>query len=414
MSFSDDKYPGLIPEYNIPRSIEITSDEVDKLEHNTVFNDIYAEYYLQLAEETGDEQYKKNAERMLNCHKSWFGDHYALQQVFDVKQVLLCHDRHCVNCQHLKQSAMLQRFTKIIENVVTDHDLYLMTLTVPNCPIDGLKAALDNMAYSFKNIIRYFTGNSVVAGIDFASYGFYACYRNIEIVINPNSFHPHYHCILALKKGLDETKLFTNDYSYDHGALRRKFSAFEIFIQKLFAIGYNRIRLDKIIVDYVLNKKDVDQAKLDAWCKKRNVDISLLRSIRKQGYSCVIDKVEGSSWHEAFKYATKLTKDGSALMSYYHFRILVPLIKSIHFGQGYGGWYKLPKDVWEIDENVLAAYEYVISHLKDVEDPVGYTFEILELQKKLKDKSLRCISRKKAYKVLQEWLAEKNPDDDPF
>lgn len=414
MSFSGNKYPGLIPVYDVPSSIEITSKEVDELGHNTVFNDIYAEYYHQLADELGDEQYKKNAERMLNCHKSWFGDHYIFQQIFDVKNIFLCHDRYCVNCQHLKQAAMLRRFTKILEDTSKEYDLYLVSLTVPNCSIDSLQDSLGRFAHAFHNIIRYFSGNSTVAGIDFRSYGFHACYRNIEIVVNPNSFHPHYHCIFALKKDLDEEKLFTNDYSYSYGVLNRKFSSLEILIQKVLALGYNKIRFDKIIVDYVLNKKEVDKQRLSAWCNKRNVNLELLNSIRKEGYSCVIDKIEGNSWHEAFKYATKLTKDGNALMSYYQFKILVTCLKNVHFGQGYGAWYKLPKDDWEIDENTLAAYEYVVSHLKDVEDPVGYTFKLLELQRSLQNKSIRCISRKKAYKVIADWLAEKTTDDMPF
>ena len=414
MNIPKNKYSDLTPVYEVPSSIEITSKDVDDLAHNTAFNDIYAEYYCQLADELGDEQFRKNAERMLNCHKSWFGDHYVFQQIFDVKNVLLCHDRYCVNCQHLKQASMLRRFTKILEDTAKDFDLYLFTLTVPNCSINSLKDSLDRFAYSFHKIIRYFSGNSTVAGIDFKSYGFHACYRNIEIVINPNSFHPHYHCIFALKKDLDEKKLFTNDYSYSYGVLKRKFSALEILIQKVLALGYNKIRLDKMAVDYVLSKEKVDKQKLSAWCKKFNVDLKLLNAIRKEGYSCTIDKIEGNSWHEAFKYATKLTKDGNALMSYYQFKILVTDLKNYHFGQGYGAWYKLPKDDWEIDENTLAAYEYVVNHLKDVEDPVGYTFKLLELQQSLHNKSLRCISRKKAYKILAEWLEENNTVVLPF
>ncbi|MCM1367559.1 MAG: protein rep [Roseburia sp.] len=405
------KQPELVPVFEAPPSIEITSDEVDKLDHNTTFNDVYAEYYSQLADELDDEQYKKNAERMLNCHKRWCGEYYDMQEVFDVQQIFLCHDRLCVNCQHLRQAAQLQRFTKIFEDVVKDHDLYMMTLTVPNCPIDSLRDSLDRLSSAFQSVIRYFTGNSKVAGIDFASYGFYACYRNIEIVLNPDSFHPHYHCILALKKDLAEDKLFTNDYSFSRGIFTRKFSDLEILIQKILALKYNRIRLDKIIVDYVLNGIAVNQNKLEKWCGKYNVSMHMLNSFRRQGYSCVIDKIEGQSWHEAFKYVTKLTKNGSPMM-YYQFKVLVPLIKNMHFGQGYGAWYKLPKDEWEIDSDILAAYEYVIRRLKEVEDPVGFTFKLLELKERLHNKSLKCISRKKAYKYVQEYLAARVPDED--
>lgn len=403
--------PELVPVFEVPPSVEITSEEVDKLEHNTVFNDVYAEYYEQLADDLGDEQYKKNAERMLNCHKRWWGDYYNIQEVFDVQQLSLCHDRFCVNCQHLKQAAQLQRFTKILEEAEKDHDLYLMTLTVPNCPAKELKNSLERLALAFQSIIRYFTGNSTIAGIDFASYGFYACYRNIEITIRPKTFHPHYHCILALKKDLDEQKLYTNDYSYSYGVFMRKFSDLEILVQKILALKYNGIRLDKIVVDHVLNGIVVDKAKLKAWCAKYNVSMRLLNSFRREGYSCTIDKIGERPWHDAFKYATKLTQDGAALMAYYQFKVLVPLLKHMHFGQGYGAWYKLPKDEWELDPDVLAAYEYVIRRLKEVEDPVGVTFEILKLKEKLHNRTLKCISRKKAYTIVQEYLAIRDPDD---
>lgn len=413
MNTKPQKQPEPVPVFDVSPAIEITSKEVDKLDRNTLFNDVYAEYYSQLADELGEEQYKKNSEKMLNCHKRWWGDYYNIQEVFDVKQISLCHDRFCVNCQHLKQAAQLQRFTKILDETAKTHDLYLMHLTVPNCPINGIKHSLDRFSEAFHSIIRYFTGDSTVAGIDFKSYGFFACYRNIEIVINPKNFHPHYHCVLALKKDLDEQKLYTNDFSYSYGVFKRKFSDLEILIQKVLALKYNGIRLDKIVVDYVLNGVPVDQKKLEAWCKKYNVSKSTLNSFRRKGYSCVIDKIEGNLWHEAFKYATKLTKDGSALMAYYQFKILVPLLKHMHFGQGYGAWYKLPKDEWEIDPDVLSAYEYVVSRLKEVEDPVGVTFELLKLKEQLHNKRLKCISRKKAYKFVQEWLKTRDPDDEP-
>lgn len=412
MRRKSEKQPEFVSVFDVSPAIEITSDEVNRLDRNTLFNDVYAEYYNQLADELGEEQYKKNSERMLNCHKRWWGDYYNIQEVFDVKQISLCHDRFCVNCQHLKQAAQLQRFTKILNETAKDHDLYMMTLTVPNCPISGIKDSLDRFANAFHSIMRYLSGDSSSAGIDFKSYGFHACYRNIEIVINPKSFHPHYHCILALKKDLDEQKLYTNDYSYSYGVLKRKFSDLEILIQKVLALKYNGIRLDRIVVDYVMNGVAVDQKKLEAWCEKNNVSMSTLKSFQRKGYSCVIDKIEGNLWHEAFKYATKLTKDGEALMSYYHFKVLVPLLKHMHFGQGYGAWCKLPKDEWEIDPDVLAAYEYVVKHLKEVEDPVGITFELLKLKEQLRNKRLKCISRKKAYKFVQDWLKERDTDDD--
>lgn len=401
------QFPDAIKMFSVPESIEITSDTMNVLEYNTLFNDIYAEYYNQLAEETSDDKWKRKAERLINCHKSWFGDHYSMQGIFDVKRVFNCHDKWCVNCQHLKQASKLKRFTKILNEVSEDHDLYLMTMTVPNVQPKKLKDCLIRFNNAFGSIIRYFSGNSDVCGIDFESYGFYACYRNLEIVINAKTFHPHYHCVLVLKKGLDENKLYTNDYSYDNGVLKRKFSDLEILIQKVLALKYNGIRLDRIVISYVINKDSVDKKKLEAWCKKKKVNLQLLNALRREGYSCTIDKIEGNSWHEAFKYATKITKDGAPTVLYYQFKVLTEILEKAHLSQGYGAFYSLPKDDdWEIDENVLAAYEFVVSKLKEIEDPVGYTYALSELVSKLREKSLKCISRRNIYKYLEEYLAE--------
>ena len=46
-----------------------------------------------------------------------------------------------------------------------------------------------------------------------------------------------------------------------------------------------------------------------------------------------------------------------------------------------------------------------------MEDPVGITFEILKLQEKLHNKLIKCISRKKVYKFVQEWLENYDPED---
>ncbi len=395
--------------YSVPDSIEITSDTVDAVEHNTTFNDIYSEYYLQLAEETDNIQYKEKAKRLINCHKSWFGDHYSMQGVFDVKRVLHCHDKWCVNCQHLKQAANLKRFTEIFNEVVKNYDLYLMTMTVPNVPFKMLADSLKRFNNAFTSIIRYFSGNSKVCGIDFSEYGFYACYRNLEVVINPKTFHPHYHCILVLKKDLDEHKLFTNDYSYDNGVFKRKFSSLEILIQKVLALKYNGVRLDRMVIKYVINRQSVDKEKLEAWCKKNGVSIKLLNSFRREGYSCTIDKIEGDEWHEAFKYATKLTKDGAPTVMYYQFKVLTEVLENVHISQGYGAFYSLPKDDWEIDPDILAAYEFVVSQLKEVEDPDEYTYALSELVEKLHNKTLKCISRRNIYKYLKEFVQE-HPD----
>lgn len=404
------KFPDAIEMFGVPESIEITSDAMDALEHNTLFNDIYAEYYNQLAEETDDDKWKRKSERLMYCHKSWFGDRYPMQGVFDVKRVFNCHDKWCVNCQHLRQAAKLKRFTEILDEVSKDYDLYLMTMTVPNVPPKMLKDCLTRFNNAFGSIIRYFTGNANVCGVDFAQYGFYACYRNLEIVINAKTFHPHFHCILVLKKGLDETKLYTNDYSYDNGVFKRKFSELEILIQKVLALKYNGIRLDRMVISYVINKDSVDKKKLSAWCEKNKASMQMLNSFRREGYSCTIDKIEGNEWHEAFKYVTKLTKSGSPTVLYYQFKVLTEVLEKVHISQGYGAFYSLSKDDdCEPDEDIQAAYEFVVSKLKEVEDPVGYTYALSELVTKLREKSLKCISRRNIYKYLEEYLAE-HPD----
>ncbi|MDE7164061.1 MAG: protein rep [Clostridiales bacterium] len=359
--------------YEIPEELKITEDYVDTVSHNRDFNDIYSEYYERLYTETNLNKYRTLGERVHNCNKFWFGDHYRLQRVFDVKNVQLCHDKFCVNCQHLKQASRLMRFTPVFDELRNTYDLYHLTLTVPNVGGTVLEKTVGSMFNAFKKLIRYFSGDAKIKGVDFAQYGYGGAVRCLEIVTNPTDFHPHIHSAILLKKDLPLYKEFVNCYSFNHGKLERIFSELEILIQKIWFLALNNTKV---------NLENI--------------------STMPDGYSCTLNEVEDDGWHEVFKYVTKLTKDGAAFLTYEQFKVLYSVLYRCKVMQGYGLLYRVAEND-EVDASVEEAYAEVLARLRLFEKPeVNTSVELEKLMHDLKNKNITFISKR----LFRAWLEE--------
>ncbi|MBD5131339.1 MAG: protein rep [Clostridiales bacterium] len=368
---------------DIPEVLQLTEDYVGNVWGNRYHNELYADYYLRLHEETGLAQYEAEAERVAHCHKSWFGDHYIMQQVFDVKTVLLCHDKFCINCQHLKQASRLKRFTPVFDELRETYDLYHLVLTVPNVPGVKLNSTLDIMYRSFKKLIRYFSGDAKIKGVDFKQYGYVGAVRGLEIVANPADYHPHIHCALLLAKDLPVRKDIVNCFSYDHGVLKRHFSNLEILIQKIWWLCLHG---QKVVLDSIAGVPE--------------------------GYSCTLDEVDNDEWHEVFKYVTKLTKDGEPYLSYPQFKTLYYALYRRRVMQGYGILYKLAEDD-DIDEECALEYAKVIARLRRLEEPQeNYGYDIDELYTDVKSNRITAISRRNIQRYLNEIAKDEEERND--
>ena len=362
----------------LSEDICVTEEYLDVISHNHLFNDIYCDYYRQLFSETNRQAIRSASERIILCHEFWNGDMFRFQRVYDVKRVQLCHDKFCVICQHLKQAKRMMIFTPLVDALREKYDLYHLVLTVPNVKGKYLTGILDRMSVSFKKIIRYFSGDAKIKGVDFAQYGYAGAVRCFEIVSNPfDDYHPHLHCLLILKKDLGLHKYIIHpSYSYNHGIFSgRKFSDFEILIQKIWwlLVNGNKVQLDKI-------------------------------DVVPEGYSCTLDLTEDKEWHEVFKYVTKLTKDGAPCLEYEQFKTLFFALYRRRIFQGYGCLYNLP-DMDNPDVELAAAeYEKKLAQLRLVEDPdEGVSFTLNKLSENIRLQNITAISKKL---ILKKYLKE--------
>ena len=366
------------PYLEIPPEMMLTRDYLSGVAGKRRYNVTYADYFDFLAQDQGDPKFIRIADSVRNCHKHWYGEYYNMQQVFDVQNVLLCHSKFCSNCEHLKQASRLKRFTPVLAELTHDYDFYHLSVTVPNCPDFLLKTTIDKLLDAFTQLMRYFSGDAKLRGVDMRQYGYGGAVRCLECTV-PADFHPHIHALLLLKKDLPLYKTESNPYSYDRGVFKENFSTLEIFIQK--------------VVFLICNGQKVTKQAIEAL---------------PLGYSCKMNKVDGEDWKEVFKYVTKLTKDesdDSAVLTYEQFKTLYFALFKRKVMQGYGILYKVAKND-EIDDEIEAMYYKIVETLRLVENPIETGYAIDELLVALMTGRITCISKRTVQQYLNE-LAER-------
>ena len=210
-------------------------------------NDTIADYYMQLYEETEDETLLRWADRIKSCCKLWDVDYYRFQGVKDIKRTNLCRSRFCDNCGNAQAIQRENKYAPFLDALARLYDIYHVVVTWPNAMPEELLPSVNNAYKQFAYLIRLFTGNTKIKGISFEGYGFLGAVRALEITKNKydGTFHPHFHCLFILKKGLrlDQRRKHVNSFSFsnpdikkshkkDYGQPQRYFSDFEILLQK--------------------------------------------------------------------------------------------------------------------------------------------------------------------------------------
>lgn len=362
------------PYLEIPPEMTLTREYLGDVAGKRRYNATYADYYDFLAQDVDDPKFVTVAENVRGCHKHWFGDHYGMQQVFDVKNVFCCHNKFCSNCEHLKQASRLKRFTPILQELSMEYDFYHLVVTVPNCPGWQLKRVITDLLAGFTQLMRYFSGDSKIRGVDMQQYGYGGAIRCLECTV-PGEYHPHIHALLLLKKDLPLYKTHINVYSYDHGIYKQSFSDLEILVQKMIYL---------IISGPKVTKDSIETLPI--------------------GYSCTMDRIEGDDWHEVFKYVTKLTKDegdDTAVLSYEQFKTLYYALYRRKVMQGYGKLYNVAKDD-SIDTDVEDRYYQIIETLRLVENPIDTGYALDELMIAVFKGQMTCISKRSVQSYLNE------------
>ena len=363
-------------------------NKIGKITRRIKKNETISNYYLDMYNETEDKPLLSNSKRMKECCQYWDIDYYRMQAVKDILRTNLCRDRFCDNCGNALAIARERKYTPMLDGLSKNFDVYHIVFTIPNPTGAELLRAVDNMYKQFAYIIRLFSGNAKIKGYPFNGYGFVGAVRALEITKNEKEgkFHPHFHTLFVLRKGLrlDCDRKNVNKYSFNNPDIERRrrkdgkpdryFSDFEILLQKIW-----KLRIDGTKV----NRENI-----------------LMLS---EGYSVVVEDAE-SNYHQVFKYATKgIFKDGekNPLRGYEDFKTLYRTLYRRKVIQGYGllNRFKFEVDL-EADAKADEEYARVVENLKHLESPMR-VYEYLS-DFRSDDKNVSYISRSAIRELLKD------------
>lgn len=377
----------------------LTREYFEELHKYLSRNGEIADLYEQLADYAGGNRKHILENRALSvrcCMKYISSDYYMRCGVKDIQRVNLCRDKFCFNCQSMLAIKRMMKYTPIIDKLYDDYEIFHMVITIPNVYGDELWPAVERMFKRFKYFTRFLSGDKKIHLIPFDYYGYSGLLRGFEITQNADGmFHPHFHCILALRKGIELKKYRCNKFTYDKQDYRYKgreprlFSDFEILLQKIWKLVYD---------GETVTKTNIDALKL--------------------GYSVVVDPCPKGEYHEIFKYAFKGTfkeieyEDGTVkdgiIYTYDIFWALYYALFRRHLIQSYGIFHGLIDENEQIfEEEVTQFYEAFIKDLKRFEDPKPYCEPLQDI---VKDERNKYVSKFNFARMLRARKDEERKD----
>ena len=355
---------------------QLQYDYFNQIDKHIRFNDQLADFYRELYDETADESVGTHARRVELCSKYLDFDYYRLQGVKAFRRINLCHDRFCANCQGLLARKRELKYGPILDDFAKTYSLWHVVFTVPNVSGEELRPQLQLMYKKFGYMMRYLKGDAKISGVNFLQYGFAGAIRSLEITQNFESgtFHPHFHCVFMLRKDLQLEKTQLNSYSFSGSTLRRRFSEFEILLQKVWYL--------------LLNGEEVNAPALDELA---------------QGYSVIADPMEPGNYREIFKYAIKGCFKDDALYDFESFRTLYYALYNRRVLQGYGLLYRLDFEHDAIlEDEADEAYDVLIGALGSLEEPVFYAEKLEETLAECRRGNIRYISKGSFRRLFEE------------
>ncbi len=431
----------------------LLNEIVSRQDQNAVISNYYLERYYDSIDSSGykDTSFLVTSNNVKQCFKSSQTNRHDNMRLLDVKNIYVCKNKFCSNCQKMLQATRLRRMFDVITSTETNSELYHIVLTVPNVKDYKLDFTIDTILEALTKLVRYFKLNIKIKGVDFSQYGYLAAFRALEITYNmtDKTYHPHLHCVFALRKNLNFKKQYINKFSLGKKC-KTYFSDFEIFIQKLWRLLVDNItarKHEQAVFDNSKQKKEREQAKfifdynnthihkisepigdvdlanenalafvgkdkqslIAELFKPKKKEITAKRIIKREldkmgiddGYSCIVDLVDQNNIFEVFKYAFKTTDDDGQMMSYDVFKVLDTVLKGRRMVQGYGEWYGIQLD--EIDtDSVDALYYYIESVLENDENKVECNYSAEELLEYSQDKKYTIISRKQLFQFVKD------------
>ncbi len=352
----------------------IEKDYFDDIKHKISFNYRISEMYDDMSREYADAYgFDRKAYRIRDCCTRFGVDYYRLQKVKDIVAMNLCGDKFCLNCQSALAAKRQFKYAPMLDCFLDEYKICHTVFTVKNPSAIMFKATLNKMYEKFAYFIRYLDGRKKIKGVDFAQYGYAGCLRALEVTYNDNTgeYHPHFHCMLLMKKDVPLRKTVLTQFSYDHGVEERRFSKLEVLFQKVWYLLMNDIKVTKQSIEAL-----------------------------KQGYSVTCDDSKGK-YHEVFKYCCKgaFNNDG--------FIYDPEVFENLFFGlfnrrmiQTYGCLRCLHIEEDEsFDDRVDEEYAKVIDLLRQFEVPLYCSCELAEF---CKGKDIKYISRNSIRRFLKQ------------
>jgi len=354
---------------------DLIQDVISNINHNIRIIDYYTKFDYEMQKYVPDNDYTKTIENkilnMNNCNRLWVVDVYHQSKIKDFIKTSLCKDKFCSNCKKVKQASRMGKYMPELEKY--KNQSYHLTLTQPNVSGSNLKKTIKLMAASYKSLTRYLTGNLLIKGFDFSTWGYEGSIRSLEVTFRLDDYHPHYHCLMVLNGLKMSSKDIINTYSYSNGKLTRYFSQEEILIQKIWYLLINKQKV---------NKENIDQLQL--------------------GYSSSMDKLKTDDFNELFKYMTKATDEDNNILTYENFKVLNAALYRKKQIQGYGCLYQLIGDD-ELDiDSIEKGYQRLIDEYRKIENP---EYSLQSPQDLLQDNDYTLISRKTYVKHLKTIVA---------
>ena len=104
-----------------------------------------------------------------------------------------CNQRWCTVCNRIRIAKMIEGYGAELHQL---NEPYFVTLTVPNCTKDALKATIEQMNASFQKIVDVLKKRKIKL----------RALRKLEVTYNAdtNTYHPHFHIILEFFEGFVE------------------------------------------------------------------------------------------------------------------------------------------------------------------------------------------------------------------
>lgn len=368
----------------LKQQILVSNDTIVDSIKKTSTNDIISEMYDNLSMEYlhNDFLYRKfngQASRIKNCYKFWNINSYELQKVKDIKNICLCENKFCRNCQNQISKLRYSVYTPLIEEQAKENDIYHVVFTIKNPKQYELSNSLDLIYKKFVYLIEYLKGLRKIKGIDFSVLGYKGCIRSLEITTKKKNgvieYHPHFHCVFVLKKGLSLNGKNENEFSYSKANGFRTFTDLEILLQKIWFLLCNNEKV---------TKKNIDKLAL--------------------GYSVILDKCEtAKDYKEIFKYTLK-EDFGTFINNYEIFKELVFALNRRRVICCYGCFYDISDKELEklIDKETLNLYYETLIKLGQVEEYTNEYLDITDIKTLAKSKQVKFISKNSIKKYISE------------